>query len=299
MKELKYIVLGLIATAVACSKVSTEEPVHTSPEEENSVPVYIASIAEPSEGFFSGEVPSSKSISNEFQFSFKNGDKIFVCPNPLGNTAIQYSLRPDSENPKKALFTGEKVLMNDGKWCAVYPSPLSNNSDATAITLSFTGQSQKRDNDAEHLSAFDYCWADTDIKDSKGEFTLNHKVSWLKITFTLTSSSSLEYSRKYKTISVSADDGGIPQSITLNALTGTVSLNERSTLSLNLNEENGIQVDKGKSLTAFITIPSGDYTNLAVSTTSTDNDRTFSYSGNGKVSLAEGKYYSITLTEPQ
>lgn len=226
----------------------------------------------------------TKALDADFGFSFSSGDRITVF-NENGNEYMSYALVPWKSISDRASFNVEAFCLKDGLYFAAYP-PLSSLSDPEKITLPLTGQIQKENNSTEHLSVYDYCLANAQIKDNSGYFKFEHKVCWLKIVLPAGRSNN-----DFKTLTFSAAEG-VANAVTLNAKTGSVSgiVKPGDALSLELGTGNGLILEESDTLVAYMCLPAGSYSDIVLTAESSSSYRSvFNYSGN--ITLENGKYY--------
>ena len=235
-----------------------------------------------------GDGAQTRALSNDFKFSFAQDDKVNVFAKGNYETYMTYSLAPDEKNGSSADFQTENFSIRDGEYVSLYPS--QNATSSESVTLSFTGQNQTANNSANHLAAYDYSWAQASITDSKGEFQYSHKVAWLKITI------ATPKNETFKSISVRADEG-VAGSATINLTDGTVTPDRKAgdVLTMTLNGDAGIEVSKDGTLTAFIAIPAGTYTNMQVEVTNAaEIPCLYEVAGDAKI-IQEGYYYTANI----
>ena len=234
-----------------------------------------------------GNAENTKALTSDFKFSFAEKDQINVFFKAGSTQAMTYTLIPNTVDKSKAQFEATIFAMRDGIYTSVYPSQ-NIPDDHTDIPLNFSGQAQSGNGTTEHLSAYDYNWAETQITANTGTFSFKHKVVWLKITIKATADNT-----NFKSLSVTADEG-IANSATINGLTGNVTPHRTKgdVLTLSLGSAEGITLNKDNILTAFITVPADKYTNLTISAKD-NNDNLYQYSKSGEVTLEAGKYYTL------
>lgn len=202
---------------------------------------------------------ATKALDNDLKFVFEEGDQIDVY-SAAENECMVYGLTPSAESDSDASFVVKGFNLKSAIYSAVYPY-MRPSLDPESIPFSLAGQNQSTNSDASHLSAYDLNYAQAEISDNSGTFAFDHQVAWLKIQ--IKSASAAE---TFKEVVVSADEG-IANVITLNAVSGIVDATPASaaeTVTLKLNGGKGIDVAKGGSLVAYVTIPAGEYTNLHI-----------------------------------
>lgn len=243
-----------------------------------------ATIADP----LCGNLVQTRAISDAFKFSFSDDDGINVFPKAGGNASMTYFLTPDESNQSKAKFQQSVYTMSDGTYTALYPSQ-NIPKDITAIALDFSGQAQSVNGSTSHLAAYDYCWAEADIEGNAGSFDLAHKVVWLKVSFNASEAVN------FRSLTVSANEG-VAGRATIDATTGTLtpSRSAGDVITLSLGGTSGIDVAADECMVAFVTIPAGVYTDLAVKFTDSSANN-YVYARSGAITLAAGKYYTLTV----
>ena len=236
-----------------------------------------------------GDSFRTKALSDQFQFSFVQGDQVNVFLKSGSDEAMTYLLTPYSSNQLMAKFNVRSFMLLNDTYVSIYPSQYfilgSEN-----IRLTFAGQVQSENGSTAHLSPYDYCWAETTIANNSGNFAFKHKVSWIKILVPVTEAVT------FKTVSITSDEG-VANNATINIKNGTLSTSRSSgeALDITLGGTQGITVAENDTLTVFTTIPSELYTNITV-VASDASGRTWSYSRENPVTLEAGKYYTMTLT---
>lgn len=230
----------------------------------------------------------TKALSDKFEFAFEQGDQVNVFLKSSSDEAMIYKLSPYKDEPTTAKFNVKSFYLNNDTYVAIYPSQIFT-LGSQSIGLSFAGQNQSTNGSTEHLSAYDYCWAEATIANNSGNFAFKHKVAWIKVTVPVSEATTLKY------LSVRADEG-VASSATINVSTGAVTTSRSAgdTLRVALGGNNGIAVQENGTLTAFITVPAESYTNLSVLAFDADGNA-YSSSHAAEVTLAAGKYYSMTL----
>lgn len=279
MKKNIIRIIGAALSVAALFSCSEAGYVDTIPAQKSGLTI---TVADPVRGDI-----ESKSIDEDFVFSFEDGDFISVFGASAGE-CMTYSISKNATSGASATFNIEKFHMDDGTYYATYPA-LDPKSDPEAIALTFAGQEQTSNNSAAHLAAYDYNSASAQVTDDEGSFSFLHKVSWLKVTVPVTNAT------KFSSLTLSADEG-VALSAELDALTGEVTTTRSAgdKIVLSFGEE-GISVAAGGSLVAFVTVPSETYTGLTVKATA--NKGSFEYCIDSEVTLAEGLYYTLTIEE--
>ncbi len=245
-----------------------------------------ASISDPE----SGDEPSTKALASDFTFSFVEDEQINVFSlKENSNAAMIYALLPDAANVKSASFKPNSYTLEDGDFAALYPSQTFQLASLPAVSLSFSGQAQASDASSAHLAAYDYCWAKAAVANNAGNFSFNHKVTWLKVSLLTTDAANI------KAITVSADEG-VANTGTIDISTGVLTPSRSATdvITLSLGGDSGIDVAANDTLTAFITLAPGKYTNLNLSATDAAG-KTYKFHRTSEISFVEGKYYNITV----
>lgn len=235
-----------------------------------------------------GEAGQTKAIGTDLKFSFTSTDDISVYPS-TGTTHMVYRLVPDADDAKKATFNSTEFdLQNDKTYYAFSPD-VTNANGAGSVSVSFAGQAQTEDNSTAHLSAFDFQTAAATISNNSGTFGFKHKVSWLKMTITVSDAAVL------KSVTVSADEG-VANTAVFDLVNGTVTPSRQAgdKLTLTLGGEDGISVAASGSATAYITLPSQTYTDLTVVAVDA-NGKEYKKVYDGEKTLEAGKYYIPTL----
>lgn len=228
----------------------------------------------------------TKSIDENFKFSFVSGDQISVYPPSTTKSYMIYELIPNSSNPKKAAVDVDYFELEDVTYSAVYPAIMAKNE----TVVSLLGQSQVENGSTSHLSAYDYNWAETTFENNSGLFSFDHRVSWLKMTIAVSEATS------FKSIEISADNG-VPRSAAFNTKTGVFApiRNVGDELVLTLGSSDGISIAAGESLVAFVTIAPGYYTNLTMTAEDSDGKK-YRFVFDGEKEIVAGTYYARTLT---
>ena len=281
--RLKYTQLACAATAIAILSACTRQNVVAFAEAGDGV---LAVLSHP----VCGDSAQTKALSNDFSFSFAQGDQVNVFEKGAYSTYMTYSLLPDGNDGSSADFQTENFSMKDGNYVSLYPSQ-SVTAGSSSVSLSFAGQNQTANGSTAHLSAYDYSWAEAEISNCVGEFEYSHKVAWLKIATTTLKDET------FKSITVSADEG-VAGSATLDLSTGVVTPARTAgdVLTMTLGGEDGINVSAGGTLTAFITIPAGNYSNMQVEVTGDAGTR-YSYlvSSAGARTITAGYFYTAAI----
>ena len=200
---------------------------------------------------------ATKAIDNDLKFVFEEGDQIDVYSASKGECMV-YTL--DSSGDNEASFVVKGFNLKSATYSAVYPY-MRPSLDPESIPFSLAGQNQSANGDASHLSAYDLNYAQAEISNNSGTFEFKHQIAWLKIQI-----QSAAAAETFKEVVVSADER-IANSLVLNAVSGIVDATSASaaeTVTLKLNGGKGIDVAKGGSLVAYVTIPAGEYTNLHI-----------------------------------
>lgn len=228
----------------------------------------------------------TKSIDENFKFSFVSGDQISVYPPSTTKSYMIYELIPNSSNPKKAAVDVDYFELENVTYSAVYPAIMAKNE----TVVSLLGQSQVENGSTSHLSAYDYNWAETTFENNSGLFSFDHRVSWLKMTIAVSEATS------FKSIEISADNG-VPMSAAFNTKTGVFApiRNVGDELVLTLGSSDGISIAAGESLVAFVTIAPGYYTNLTMTAEDSDGKK-YRFVFDGEKEIVAGTYYARTLT---
>lgn len=230
----------------------------------------------------------TKALDENLSFSFGEEDDLIVI-HPTESTRMNYRIIPDPTNPKKASFHTEAFNLRNADYYAIYPS-FRTFKAISDITVEFTGQTQTEAGSTAHLAAYDYSTAIANVQNNTGVFPLKHKVSWLKIAIKSTEAATITK------VTVSADNG-IPKSASLNLTYGTVSTNAKATdkLTLLLGEDSeGLPVEANGTLTAFLTISPGTYSNLFIQAEDTAGNK-YIRGFSGDKTLEAGKYYTPIL----
>lgn len=199
---------------------------------------------------------ATKALNNNLEFTFEQNAQINVYPSTAGECMI-YALTPTAG--ASATFEVENFNLKDGAYGATYPVRVPD-IDPTMVKFSLAGQNQVANNNSNHLSTYDLNFAQADITGNTGEFNFAHQVAWLKVTVPVA------YNRTFEKLIVSADEG-ISNTITLNTTTGAVKATPTSAsekIVVTLNGDNGFKVTGGSTLTIYVTIPAGNYTNLTI-----------------------------------
>ncbi len=202
---------------------------------------------------------ATKALDNDLKFVFEEDDQIDVY-SAAENECMVYGLTHSAESEGEASFVVKGFNLKSATYSAVYPY-MRPSLNPESIPFSLAGQDQSANGDASHLSAYDLNYAQAEISNNSGTFAFDHQVAWLKIQI-----QSASAAQTFKEVVVSADEG-IANSLVLNAVSGTVDATPASaaeTMTLKLNGGKGIDVAKGGSLVAYVTIPAGEYTNLHI-----------------------------------
>lgn len=229
----------------------------------------------------------TKSIEQDFTFRFSEEDRMTVIPQS-GDEYLSYKLTPSKGKANRAFFLVQNFSMTNGTYYAVYPA--QNVSNPESISLPFTGQAQSANKSSEHLAAYDYCTASAEITNNTGYFPFAHKVAWIMVSL-----NPGETSRTYSSLTLSAD-GGVATSMTLDATTGSFTLQKNASSTLALSLGSGLTISANDTLIAYMAVPADTYTNLVLKSTET-NGHTYSYKFGGDNEFKTGHYYMIDLND--
>lgn len=325
MKKTLFIALtfGLVAAAsVACSKVGETE---INPSE-NLKALYTFNLTNPTEGYLSDEVPATKALTDKFEFSFATKDKIDVVWAEDWTTKLNY---PVSGDGKTATFAPQGfTLVEGGTYYAIYPEVNDNtvtlDTDNKYIILSFADQVQDSLKPTAHLASRDLNVGYTTISDKKGDFKLYREVSFLKVTYTNNGdNNSKEAHLTGITVTGQIKDTKpgetyhIDEEIAFNRADSSFTSKKRAE-TINLSIVNGegnnyVTVEKGRTYTAYVAVPSGSYAALIITLQGQihkneewkdfeGKDAKYEKKGDDKHPMPPievGKYYSISIPAEQ
>lgn len=231
----------------------------------------------------------TKALSDSFKFHFEENDRISVFP-ANGDEYMTYHLTPSKGTANRAFFLTENFSLKKGSYYALYPA-VQGVCNPENIVLSFEGQEQESNGSMSHLSDYDYCRASAEISDNSGYFAFTHEVSWVKLCIPAG-----ENNDTFKSMTISADEG-IAGQLTMNIRTGETGSPTRSkddVLNILTGGQDGISLSTDDTLSVYVTIPPGTYTNLTVRTYNKEGIA-YDYVFEGQHELQKGYYYLMNV----
>lgn len=185
------------------------------------------------------------------------------------------------------------ALTPNSQYYAYSPYSLSyriNNDPMTALPVSYNGQSQTGNNNANHLNAFDFMAAQALSGEDVCHFDFNHLGCVLRIECELIGKQTL----KSMTLSLSRND--FAAEATMNVVNGTLTpANSTSTLSLALND---VTVQAGEKFVAFMLLPPTNLTGSVMNVTLMTADGLSAKAEVKGTEMQQGCLYPISLKMP-
>lgn len=231
------------------------------------------------------ELPSTRTLidSQDYSVAWATGDAIGIFPE-MGNQ-IAFSIDHETSGSHAVFNGGGWKLDGDGKYAAYYPCIDRAFQDKTAIPLDYRGQTQSENGKTNGLSQFDYLITDF-VNPTAGtvSFDFRHLGALLKMSF------KVPVSTIFKQLEIVCKDGMFITQQKLNLTSGDLIVTDESeTVSLSLCE--GISVNAGQTLTAFMMVAPKDLSAHSLTFILTDdNNVQYSFTRTGD-DFAAGKVY--------
>ncbi len=182
------------------------------------------------------------------------------------------------------------ALTPNSQYYAYYPYSQSyniNKNPMTALPVSFVGQMQSENNDAAHLNAYDYMTAQAVSDEDKCHFDFSHLGCVLRIECKTRGKQTL------KALTISASSNIFATEATINVVDGTLTptaYSSKTTLSLN-----GITVEEGEHLVAYLMMPPANLNGKLMTITLTTTDGMVSSADIKAPDLQAGRIYPMSL----
>lgn len=165
-----------------------------------------------------------------------------------------------------------------------------NKNPMTALPVSYNGQSQTGNNNADHLNAFDYMTAQTVSGEDTCHFDFNHLGCVLRIECEVIGKQTL----KSMTLSLSRND--FAAEATMDVVNGTLTpTTSASTLSLAIND---VTVQSGEKFVAFMLLPPTNLTGRVMNVTLMTADGLSAKAEVKGTEMLPGCLYPISLKMP-
>lgn len=224
-----------------------------------------------------------------FCFSWLSSD--MVCVYTPSGTRVKFFMKSISADCHNATLTGYGWgLTSDTQYYgyAPYNSDYhSNQLPMTALPISYDGQSQQSNDNTAHLAAYDYMTTQAVSTSTACHFNYNHLSSIIRVECPMKTTESFAS----LTFSTSSDKfiTNATMNVTNNQLTPTEQANE---ISLALN---GVTVEEGGTLVAYLMVAPTDLSSELVELTLTTTDGKTAKQTFTAPNIKAGKCYPVTM----
>lgn len=284
-KLLLFLTVGMLMTAC-----SSDELEFTLPQEQSvcnlqgvvmTVPGFV-----PSEGNEQTRTELTPT-STGMNFAWKSGDQVGIYT--ASTSMANFDIVDISQDAKSATFDGGGFSLTGGcVYYAFYPYDAAS-TQKTAISVNYTGQNQRTNNDCSHLGNYDYMTAKaTATGTNEAAFDFRHVGAIIRLKL------SVPQDGTYTRLTISSPIA-IPTE-------GTIDLTANTPILSSTNSTNNVVLhfddvlSSGKVLTAYMILPPCDLSGQTL-TCSIEDSEGACYSGllSGK-NLEAGKAYGFTVT---
>ena len=217
------------------------------------------------------DAPQVRALNTDFKFSFASSERIDVFAATAGEKMI-YRGVPYDENPQMVKFQVENFQLKDATYYSLYPSQ-GEEDDPLDIPVSFLGQEQSADNDASHLSGYDFNVANATISNGRGNFDFTRLVALVRLK--------LKFPQECRATSVTLHSAaGFYGTGNINVVSGTMTpAGHQQTMTLTLGGD-GFPVERNGTLTVFFALSPREGAVESVTVRALDgNDQVISFSG--------------------
>ena len=224
-------------------------------------------------------------------FAWKTGDQLAVY-GPSGTTLTNFDIDMNSVSgdAKSADFTNcEFGLKTESTYYAVYPANFSA-TNGHAYPVDYTAQTQDGNNNADHLSAYDYMAAkgEADANDAVA-FNLQHLGAILRVSVDFDEACSVN------ALSITADDATFATVGTVNLLDETPAVTSTATnATMTLNLQNVTLTDDNKTLVAYLLVAPVDLSGKTLTVSVVTGGKTYKKTGIAGKNIEAGKAYAIS-----
>ena len=161
------------------------------------------------------DAPGTKaSVSTAMKFSFAMGDRINIWSD--SGTLLIYSVTELTEGGGANFDGGGFALVDGSTYYSTFPLIANFEDDLTNITVSFEGQVQKANNDANHVAKYTNVRAKATCEDGRASFAYANLNRWLRLYLTLPKS--MEVSE----LTLTADRPVFAKTCSINVVEGTL-----------------------------------------------------------------------------
>lgn len=187
----------------------------------------------------------TRAVSNTGVFTWIENEKIDIFAENPGEQMI-YSVTPDSEKPNLCKFKVNSFKLLDGTYYSFYPTQGAVD-DCSSMTVSFLGQTQNGDNNADHLASYFFSASSENIVSNSGTFTYETLVGVLRLPLIFD-----------EACTVSQVVFSVPQAVL--AATATVDVKNKTltpaemTDAITLDLKEPISVSAGSTLTVYLSM---------------------------------------------
>ena len=267
MKKQVLIIATALATLSGCT--SNLEPV---PEPQGEG--IFATIEQPALPF---QTKTLKWDNNALKFSWGSGENVVVFGKEVNSREADAALlRTLTSGAASSKLESKGFQLMDGiNYYAYIPaSKFDITTSVKYIPLTFEGQRQTANNNADHLKSYDYACAQATKASGANslEFNLKNQVGWIVVEHLFT-----EETKGVTSLTLSTTDPLFTSSCTLDATNSTIGGNKYSTsLTLTLGTANGagFDFDKGEYSRAFFTTAPVDLSGKELTITAHKSDGT-------------------------
>ncbi|MCQ2140145.1 MAG: hypothetical protein MJZ09_07215 [Bacteroidales bacterium] len=173
MEKLKFSLIAAVATTlftIACSKSATD----IKSSDSSIFAIFEQPIVE--------DEVNTKALSydpstNAMNLFWQEKEKIDVFSNTPGEQMI-YTITPDPSDSKKCIFKVTSFGLLNGEYYSFSPTQGAVD-DSSEIPLSVLGHVQNGATNTEHLAAYDYNIAVSEIESNAGNFSFTRQIGWL------------------------------------------------------------------------------------------------------------------------